>query len=147
MQLRRSPFSCLCLPLFCLCSCSCFCCCCCCCFGLIREEKQKEQGRAAVDDRWCSGGCAGRSRNEPGKGKKIAGEEEGKSPGKEEEKGGSRAPHVASPLVGKISTLTPEVFMTSNFLFTKIFQLQINPHTPIIKYLQYKLFTKYFTQN
>ena len=71
---------------------------------------------------------------------------EGKSPGKEEEKGGSRAPHVASPLVGKISTLTPEVFMTSNFLFTKIFQLQINPHTPIIKYLQYKLFTKYFTQ-
>ena len=28
---------------------------------------------------------------------------EGKSPGKEEEKGGSRAPHVASPLVGKIS--------------------------------------------
>ena len=93
-----------------------------------------------------SGSGAGRSRDDAGKEERKTLKNEGKSPGKEEEKGGSRAPHVASPLVGKISLLTPVVFHDFKFLFTKIFQLQINPHTPIIKYLQYKLFTKYFTQ-
>ena len=49
----------------------------------------------------------------------FAREEEGKSPGKEEEGKGSRALHVASPKTGKISTLIPEVFMTSNFYLQK----------------------------
>ena len=93
------------------------------------------------------GGCAPEeSRNEPGKGKKIAGEEEGKSPGKEEEGKGSRALHVASPKIGKIPILIPEVFMTSNFYLQKFFNHKLI-HTPLIKYLQYKLFTTYFTQN
>ena len=64
----------------------------------------------------------------PGKERKIAGEEEGKSPGKEEEGKGSRALHVASPKIGKIPILIPEVFMTSNY-FYKNFQSQNNPHT------------------
>ena len=50
---------------------------------------------------------------------------EKKSPGEEEGKGGSRASHVASPLIGKISTLTPEVFMTSNFYLQKFFNYKL----------------------
>ena len=52
-------------------------------------------------------------------GSDFAREEEGKSPGKEEEGKGSRALHVASPKIGKIPILIPEVFMTSNFYLQK----------------------------
>ena len=140
MQLRRSPFSCLCLPLFCLCSCSCFCCCCCCCFGLIVMERKKEASSAG----WV---VARRKKAEMSQEKERNSREkkEKRSPGEEEGKGASRAPHVASPLIGKISLLTPVVFMTSKFFFTKIFNHNLI-FTPLIKYLQYKLFTKYFTQ-
>ena len=55
---------------------------------------------------------------EPGKKKEKRGRSKGKSPGKEEAKG-SRALHVASPKIGKIPILIPEVFMTSNFYLQK----------------------------
>ena len=55
---------------------------------------------------------------EPGKKKEKRGRRKGKSPGKEEGKG-SRALHVASPKIGKIPILIPEVFMTSNFYLQK----------------------------
>ena len=75
--------------------------------------------------------------------------EEGKKNAEEGEKnrleGKKKRGHVQAK-IEKIPILIPEVFMTSNFYLQKFFNYKII-HTPIIKYLQYKLFTKYFTQN
>ena len=71
---------------------------------------------------------AGESRKEARKRKKNHGRRKGITLGKEEGKG-SRASHVASPKIGKIPILIPEVFHDFKFFYTKIFQSQNNLHT------------------
>ena len=88
----------------------------------------------------------GRKQKEARKRRKNRGKEEEKfTPGEEEGKGVT-CPSRGLSLIGKIPFLIPEVFHDFKFFYTKIFNHKII-YTPLIKYLQYKLFTKYFTQN
>ena len=74
--------------------------------GLVRAEGRKE------------------AEMEPGRRKKTR-KKERKIASKEEEGKGSCALHVASPKIGKVPILIPEVFMTSNFYLQKFFNYKI----------------------
>ena len=100
-------------------------CCGCCCWP--EKRNGRSSGRAGdlmMVGRW-SASWKRRSRGKgPKEKEKKTQKREKLSPGREEEKG-SRALHVTSPKIGKISTLTPEVFMTSNFYLQKFFNYKL----------------------